>query len=74
MYVRLPIHIDLPQDFDAVVVVTGRYNAPNIPVIEGVKEWGERFPGQLVHSRQYRRPQGYQNQTVLIVGAAVSEI
>ncbi|KAG6907920.1 hypothetical protein DXG01_006850 [Tephrocybe rancida] len=60
------------EDFDAVVVASGRYNAPNIPNIAGLAAWAERFPGQLTHSRQYRRPQTYANKTVLIVGAATS--
>ncbi|TFK70892.1 FAD/NAD(P)-binding domain-containing protein [Pluteus cervinus] len=59
--------------FDAVVVSTGRWNAPNIPnSISGVKEWSERFPGRIIHSRQYRFPEVFQNETVLVVGAATS--
>ncbi|GLB43675.1 putative pyridine nucleotide-disulphide oxidoreductase [Lyophyllum shimeji] len=60
------------EDFDAVVVATGRYNAPSIPGIPGLKEWGDQFPGRISHSRQYRRPQPHTNQTVLVVGAATS--
>ncbi|KAG6825285.1 hypothetical protein H0H92_004160 [Tricholoma furcatifolium] len=60
------------EDFDAVVVATGRYNAPNVPNIPGLSEWANHFPGHLVHSRQYRRPEEYANKTVLIVGAATS--
>ncbi|KAF6752068.1 hypothetical protein DFP72DRAFT_905992 [Ephemerocybe angulata] len=58
------------KDYDAVVVATGRYNAPNIPVINGLAKWNEEFPGKLRHSRQYRRPEVYANKTVLIIGAA----
>ncbi|CAA7263583.1 unnamed protein product [Cyclocybe aegerita] len=60
------------EDFDAVVIATGRYNAPNVPKIPGLKELAERFPEYLVHSRQYRVPEPYQDQTVLIVGAGTS--
>ncbi|KAF9229990.1 hypothetical protein BU15DRAFT_69582, partial [Melanogaster broomeanus] len=59
-------------DFDAVVVSTGRYNAPVMPSIPGLDGWVRRFPGLVRHSRQYRRPEAYANQTVLIVGASVS--
>ncbi|KAF8896754.1 hypothetical protein CPB84DRAFT_1848115 [Gymnopilus junonius] len=59
-------------DYDAVVVATGRYNAPNIPPIQGLKEWNDRFPGHIEHSRQYRTPEPFTNQTVLIIGAATS--
>ncbi|KAH8108050.1 hypothetical protein BXZ70DRAFT_32547 [Cristinia sonorae] len=57
------------QDYDAVVVATGRYNAPNIPNIEGLAKWNEKFPGHVLHSRQYRVPEPFANQTVLVVGA-----
>ncbi|PPQ92470.1 hypothetical protein CVT25_009735 [Psilocybe cyanescens] len=60
------------EHFDAVIVATGRYNAPNVPNISGIKEWNDRFPGRIVHSRQYRRPESLANQTVLIIGAATS--
>ncbi|KAH9942818.1 hypothetical protein B0H21DRAFT_750028 [Amylocystis lapponica] len=60
------------EDFDAVVVATGRYNAPNIPSIAGLADLAKRFPDRLSHSRQYRRPEPFANQTILIVGAAVS--
>ncbi|KAF9233778.1 hypothetical protein BU15DRAFT_53455, partial [Melanogaster broomeanus] len=60
------------EDFDAVVVATGQYNAPAMPSIPGLDHWMRRFPGLVRHSRQYRRPQAYANQTVLIVGASVS--
>ncbi|KAF8553187.1 FAD/NAD(P)-binding domain-containing protein [Imleria badia] len=60
------------EDFDAVVVAVGKYCAPSMPSIPGLDEWVRKFPGLLRHSRQYRRPEAYTNQTVLIVGAAVS--
>ncbi|KIM37614.1 hypothetical protein M413DRAFT_421803 [Hebeloma cylindrosporum] len=60
------------ENFDAIIVATGRYNAPNVPNIAGVKEWADRFPGHILHARQYRRPEVFANETVLIVGAATS--
>lgn len=62
------------QDFDAVVVATGRYNAPNIPDIPGLAAWAERFPDQILHSRQYRHPKPFENKTVMIVGAGASGV
>lgn len=64
-------HSPLRQNYDAVVVATGRYNAPNIPNIHGLKEWNTAFTGKLQHSRQYRRPETYEGKTVLIIGAGV---
>ncbi|KAK7049907.1 hypothetical protein VNI00_005337 [Paramarasmius palmivorus] len=62
------------ENFDAVVVGTGRYNAPSMPPIPGLSEWVERFPDAISHSRQYRIPdeEKFKNKTVLIVGAAAS--
>ncbi|KAI9573780.1 hypothetical protein HD554DRAFT_2201978 [Boletus coccyginus] len=56
--------------FDAVVVAVGRYNAPSMPAIPGLEEWVRMFPDLVRHSRQYRRPEAYANQSVLIVGAS----
>ena len=42
-----------------------------MPSIPGLEEWVRRFPDLVRHSRQYRRPEAYANQTVLIVGASV---
>ncbi|KAN0086218.1 hypothetical protein V8E55_007352 [Tylopilus felleus] len=60
------------EDFDAVVIAVGKYNAPSMPSIPGLDAWARCFPGLVRHSRQYRRPEVYANQTVLIVGASVS--
>jgi len=55
----------------AIIVAIGRYNAANVPNIAGIKEWADRFPGRIIHAREYRRPEVFANETVLIVGAAV---
>lgn len=49
-----------------------KYNAPSMPSIPGLDAWARCFPGLVRHLRQYRRPEVYANQTVLIVGAFVS--
>ncbi|KAG5640054.1 hypothetical protein DXG03_001501, partial [Asterophora parasitica] len=60
------------EDFDAIVVSAGQYNAPNIPCIPGLKEWADQFPGNVQHSRAYCHPKPFKDKTVLIVGAATS--
>jgi cation diffusion facilitator CzcD-associated flavoprotein CzcO len=45
-----------------------------MPNIEGLSEWTKRFPDRIFHSRQYRRPEPFSNQTVLVVGAQVRAI
>ncbi|KAJ7653193.1 hypothetical protein DFH06DRAFT_1204931 [Mycena polygramma] len=62
------------EDFDALIVATGRYNAPNIPAISGLEAWAQKFPHTITHSRQYRQPQPFTNETVLVVGGATSGV
>lgn len=58
--------------FDAAVVANGHYHTPNIPNFPGLKEWKEAFPDRIHHSKLYRRPEGFEGQNVLIIGAGVS--
>ncbi|KAJ6486762.1 FAD/NAD-P-binding domain-containing protein [Mycena sanguinolenta] len=63
------------EDFDAVVIATGPYVSPHVPDIAGLLEWSKiKDAGQysVYHSQSYRRPERYQNKTVLIVGSSVS--
>lgn len=60
--------------FDAVVVANGHYHAPNIPNFPGLREWKAAFPDRITHSKLYRRPDSFKDQTVLIVGAGVSSM
>lgn len=47
-----------------VVVATGANRVPNRPRYPGEESYG----GQIVHSRDYKSPETYQGQTVLVVG------
>ncbi|KAJ6590457.1 FAD/NAD-P-binding domain-containing protein [Mycena vulgaris] len=63
------------EDFDSLVIATGPYVSPHVPDIEGILGWSKASAaGQysLYHSQSYRRPERYQNKTILIVGASVS--
>ncbi|KAK7046776.1 dimethylaniline monooxygenase [Favolaschia claudopus] len=63
------------EDFDAVVVATGPYVSPHVATIKGLVEWSKVKDGEqysVYHSQSYRRPQRYENKTILIVGASVS--
>ena len=58
-------------EVDAVVVCSGHFFEPYIPrEIEGV----ERFPGQLVHSRDYRTPIPFKDHVCVVVGAGPSGV
>lgn len=60
--------------FDAVVVASGHYHACNVPDLPGLKEWKDRFPDRIRHSKLYRRPEEFKGQNVLLVGAGVSSM
>ena len=50
------------QEFDAVVVASGHYHAPKVPDIPGLKDWKQRWPTRVRHSKGYRDPEEYRNQ------------
>jgi putative flavoprotein involved in K+ transport len=59
---------DGTRDANRVVLATGYCNAPYLPDWPG----RETFPGQLLHSADYREPSSYQGLRVLVVGAGNS--
>lgn len=56
------------QVFDAVVVCNGHYSEPNLPDVPGADTW----PGLQMHSHNYRVPEQFAGQVVVIVGASNS--
>ncbi|OTA67288.1 FAD/NAD(P)-binding domain-containing protein [Hypoxylon sp. EC38] len=60
--------------FDAVVVASGHYHVPFVPDVPGLSTWKQRFPERVTHSKQYRTPTPFSNQTILIIGAGVSAL
>lgn len=61
-------------EFDSVIVASGHYHVPRVPDIPGLKEWKERFPDSVMHSKRYRSPEPFRGKTVLILGAGVSSL
>ncbi|HEX6388251.1 MAG TPA: NAD(P)/FAD-dependent oxidoreductase [Solirubrobacteraceae bacterium] len=51
-----------------VVVATGYEHAPNLPDLPG----RDAFPGELIHSSDYRNPAPYKGKRVLVVGPGCS--
>ena len=47
-----------------VVVATGIMPSPFVPVIEGM----DGYARQVIHSSEYKRPDGYAGQCVLVIG------
>ena len=62
----------MDQTFDAVVVASGHYHAPNIPSYPGLAALKERFPTHIQHSKGYRSPDFFAGKNVLLIGAGVS--
>jgi putative flavoprotein involved in K+ transport len=57
---------DGPVVADRVVIATGHSNVPFTP------NWPGRFPGEIVHSAEYRNAAPYVGRRVLVVGAGNS--
>ncbi|KIV92819.1 hypothetical protein PV10_04085 [Exophiala mesophila] len=60
------------ETYDAVVVANGHYTVPYIPEIEGAAEWNRKYPGTILHSKAYRRPQDFAGKKVLVIGNSAS--
>ena len=50
------------EEYDAVVVASGHYAVPFIPVIPGLKEFAARYPGSVEHTKHYRGPEKYRGK------------
>jgi len=54
--------------YNAVVVCNGHFSVPVMPHIPGM----ELYTGKVVHSHDYRTPEAFQGDTVLILGGGAS--
>lgn len=69
-YQDLETNVETTRTFDAVVVCNGHYTVGHIPHIPGI----ESFPGESIHSHQYRVPEMFARKKVCILGASWSGI
>lgn len=51
-------------NFDAVLVCNGHFSTPHTPKMEGQKI----FKGRQMHSHEYRTPEGFAGESVLVIG------
>jgi cation diffusion facilitator CzcD-associated flavoprotein CzcO len=58
--------------YGAVVVASGHYSTPFVPDIPGLREWNEKFPVSISHSKYYRTPEAFRNKKVIVVGNSAS--
>ena len=56
--------------FDSVVVASGHFNDELIP--SSLLDQANRWRGRILHSKHYRKPGAYKDQTVMVVGAKSS--
>jgi hypothetical protein len=54
--------------FDAVAVCVGTFSEPRLPAVEGMGSW----PGRQLHCHNYRGPEAFAGQRVVVVGASFS--
>ncbi|WP_374348747.1 flavin-containing monooxygenase [Chitinimonas sp.] len=54
----------------SVVAASGAFAYPYIPKLAGL----ERFRGRVLHSRNYRRPEDFAGQRVIVIGSANSAV
>ncbi|KAH9777343.1 Flavin-containing monooxygenase FMO GS-OX-like 4 [Citrus sinensis] len=61
---------DCDEIYDAVVVCNGHYTEPRIAEIPGIDVW----PGKQMHSHNYRVPEPFRNQVIILVGSSASAV
>ncbi|CAH8389062.1 unnamed protein product [Eruca vesicaria subsp. sativa] len=56
------------ENFDAVVVCNGHFTEPRLANIPGIDSW----PGKQIHSHNYRIPDSFKDQVVVVIGSQSS--
>jgi dimethylaniline monooxygenase (N-oxide forming) len=54
--------------FDAILICNGHYHTPTSPKYEGT----DIYKGRQIHSHDYRNPDSFEGETVLVIGAGPS--
>jgi dimethylaniline monooxygenase (N-oxide forming) len=60
------------ERFDKVVVASGRYNKPAMPAVPGLESFSGA--GGVSHAFNYKQPERYRGQRVLVVGCSISAV
>ncbi|KAF3496792.1 hypothetical protein DY000_02057834 [Brassica cretica] len=56
--------------YDAVVVCNGHYTEPRHALVSGIDSW----PGKQIHSHNYRVPDPFKDQVVIVIGSSASGV
>ncbi|XP_006843639.2 flavin-containing monooxygenase FMO GS-OX-like 3 [Amborella trichopoda] len=62
------VAVDVNEIYDGVVVCSGHYAEPRIAEVPGVERW----PGEQIHSHNYRIPEPFQDKVVIVIGSSES--
>ncbi|XP_023235954.1 dimethylaniline monooxygenase [N-oxide-forming] 5-like [Centruroides sculpturatus] len=60
--------VELQEVFDAVMVCNGHHVYPLRPIFPGEDE----FEGRIIHTHSYKKPNGYDDKKVLVIGVGNS--
>lgn len=56
------------ERFDYLVIATGHFSTPNVPLFQGL----ETFPGRVMHSHDFRDAKEFAGKDVLLIGSSYS--
>lgn len=56
------------QYFDAVVVANGHQDFPRFPEAQGFREWRQRYPQSIIHSKYFRDPEYFREKVRIDAG------
>lgn len=62
--------VRVDEIYDAVIVCNGHYVQPRLPHIPGINAW----PGKQMHSHNYRTPEPFKDQVVVLIGSSASAV
>ncbi|XP_077235943.1 flavin-containing monooxygenase FMO GS-OX-like 3 isoform X2 [Tasmannia lanceolata] len=62
--------LDVNEVYDGVVVCNGHFTEPRIAEIPGIDTW----PGKQIHSHNYRVPEPFRDQVVVLIGSSASSV
>ncbi|XP_059318259.1 flavin-containing monooxygenase FMO GS-OX5-like isoform X1 [Lycium ferocissimum] len=60
--------LSLEEVFDSVVICNGHHTVPRLANIPGINNW----PGKHIHSHNYRVPEPFKDQIVVVIGGGPS--
>lgn len=67
---NLPAGTYETYNFDSILICNGHFNIPFIPQYEGRNE----FKGKQIHSHDYRYPEPFKDEAVLVIGGNYSAV